>query len=148
MNSKDVLTILIIWFLLTLLFACLGLAALDWRRLDRLSGYDNVAEGRVTAKEPGNHQLVRYSYQAGQRAYSGSGNAGGVNPPFDRLNIGDRVTVFYNPQDPSESFLGDPKEHVSSLKAGVIFLAVVGPLFSLAGLYAKGWLPISKRGRA
>jgi hypothetical protein len=147
MNSKDVLTILIIWLLLTFFFACLGLAALDWRRWDELSGYDGVTDGRVTAKEPGNHRLVRYSYEVGGRAYSGSGNAGGVNPPFDRLNVGDRVAVFYDPQVPSESFLGDPKGHVSSLKAGVILFAVIGPLFSLLGLYAKGWLPITKQGR-
>ena len=53
-----------------------------------------------------------------------------------------------DPRDPSESFLGDPKEQVRSLKRGVIFLAVVGPLFSLIGLYSKGWLPIPRQGRA
>jgi hypothetical protein len=147
MNSKGVLTIFTIWLLLTFFFACLGLAALDWRRWDKLSGYDNVTEGRVTAKEPRNHQLVRYSYEVGGRAYSGAGNAGRGNPSFDQLNIGDRVRVSYDPHDPSESFLGNPEAQLRSLKTGVIFLAVLGPLFSLVGLYSKGWLPISKQGR-
>jgi len=56
--------------------------------------------------------------------------------------VGDQVKVFYDPDNPKESILGDPQGQVTSITKGVLFLAIVGPLFALIGLHRKGWLPI------
>jgi hypothetical protein len=80
-----------------------------------------------------------------QQVYSGLGSAGGINPGFEQLVIGDKIRVFYNPDDPKESFLGDPKDQLVSTSKGILFLAIVGSTFSMAGLYLKGWPPGTKR---
>jgi len=38
-------------------------------------------------------------------------------------------------------------DQAGAITAGVLFLAIVGPAFSMMGLYAKGWLPVRRRGR-
>ena len=147
MNSKAIMITILMWLALALTFAGIGSAALDWAKWHGLAERGVEAEGRVIAKEPENHEFVRYSYVVGGETYSGVGSAGRGNPEFEQLNTGDRVKVFYDPDNPNESILGDPQEQASSINRGVLFLAVVGPLLTLVLLYHKGWLPISKQAR-
>ena len=144
---KSVLITIFIWLALTIGFAALGVFALDWQNWHRVASHGVDLKGEVIGKEPENHRFIRYSYLVGQRTYTGLGSAGGRNPEFDRLNVGDVVTVTYDSSNPEESILSDPKSQASSVTRGALFLAVVGPLFSMVGLYAKGWLPFSSRGR-
>ena len=95
MVSRSVLITFIIWLALTVIFALL--------KYRRLAKWGVAIEGQVIAKEPGNHQFIRYSDSVGQQTYSGLGNAGRGNPAFEQLNIGDSVKVFYDPDDPKDS---------------------------------------------
>ena len=135
MVSISVLITFIIWLTLTVIFALFGMVVLDWQKYRRLAKYGVAIEGRVIAKEPDNHQFIRYSYSVGQQSYSGLGNAGRGNPAFERLNIGDSVKVFYDPDDPKVSFLGDPKDQSESNTRGVLFFTLLGPLFSIIGMH-------------
>ncbi len=113
-----------IWFLSTITFAALGITYLHVPKFYRLAKDGMSIEGWVVAKEPLNHQTVRYSYVIGTQTNHGAGNAGNGNPPFDQLNIGDPVRVSFNPNSPSESYLGDPTSELSSLTRGVILIAL------------------------
>jgi hypothetical protein len=144
MYSKGILTIVLIWVALTIFFAAIGVVALDWRQCHALAQRGVEVEGKVIAKEPENHRLIRYSYVAGAETYFALGTGGDGNPEFEQLNTGDRVKVFYDPGNPKESILGNPQRQASSKTTGVLFLAIIAPLFSIVGLYRKGWLPIFK----
>jgi len=147
MNSKSVLITISIWLTLTIGFAALGVFALDWQKWHKLAKQGVETKGKVVGKEPDNHRFIRYSYVVGQRTYTGLGSAGGRNPEFEQMNIGDGITVTYDSEKPEESISGDPKSQAGSVTFGVLFLAIVGPSFSMIGLYARGWLPVSTRGR-
>ena len=120
---------------------------LDWQKWHELAKYGIETNGHVVRKEPDNHRFIQYSYTVDQQTYSGLGNAGEDSPEFDQLNVGDVVRVFYNPDNPKESILGNPESQARSIRNGILFLAIFGPLISMIGLYTKGWLPGSRRRR-
>lgn len=148
MNSKAILITVLIWLGLTVGFTAIGIVALDWPKWHSLARRGVEVEGRVIAKETENHRFIRYSYVVDGKNYSGLGSAGRGNPEFEQLNIGGAVKVFYDPDKPEESIPGSPQEQAGSITTGILFLAILGPLFSLVGLHRKGWLPISKESRS
>jgi len=141
MNPKPQITTFVIWLVLLVVLGAFGIYVLDWTKYHRLAKSAVQTEGSVVSKEPANDRSIHYSFKVNDRLYSGVGNAGGINPEFDQLNVGDPVKVSYDPENPEESFLGNAKEQSDSITRGVLFLAVVGSLASVIGLYAKGWLP-------
>ena len=147
MTSRDLTISVLIWVLLLGMFGAFGVFVLDWPEYRYLAHNAVETTGKVTAKEPSNHRAIRYSYQVDGQMYSGIGNAGRGNPEFDQLEIGSPLKVYYDPNDPGKSLLGNPTEQWNSLTRGVIFLALAGSVLCLAGLYSKGWLPIAKHSR-
>jgi hypothetical protein len=147
MKSRPFVITALIWFALTIVFAVLGLIVSNWQKWHTLAKYGVETKGNVVKKEPDNHRFIHYSYAVDQRTYSGLGSAGEGNPEFEQLKVGDSVTVVYNPDNPKESILGNAESQASSIRNGILFLAILGPLFSMTGLYARGWLPVSKRRR-
>jgi len=121
--SKPVLYA-VIWVFSTGAFAVFGIIFLNMTKFYRLARHEMIVEGRVRAKEPLNHQTVHYSYPVGTQTYYGAGNAGDANPTFDELSIGDPVRVSVNPNNPAESYLGDPQSELNSLIRGLVLIAL------------------------
>ena len=71
-----------------------------------------AAEGWVTAKGLDGSRLVNYSFMVGQSLHSGIDKAGLGSPDYDSLGVDDDVIVYYLPEDPDVSSLGDPKDHL------------------------------------
>ena len=142
LNRKSVALTLLIYVVLVIFFALIGLTVLEWPKYQKLSRDALKTVGRVVGKEPSNHNFVRYSFEVDHMLFAGIGNAGGENPSFDELKVGDSVIVYYDPEDPNRSFLGNPKSQATSATTGVIFIALVGSVLSIIGLYSKSWLPI------
>ena len=138
------LTVLV-YGILTCAFALLSVTFLDWREYQHLAKTGIRTIGRVTSKEPENHNFVRYSFIVGPETFFGYGNAGGENKEFEQLSVGSPITIYYDPENPSFSFLGSPIRQAESATRGVIFMTVAGSLLSMVGLCAKGWLPICNR---
>jgi hypothetical protein len=138
----------LIWLAFALAIAAFLVIGLDWRKWHGLSARAVETKGRVTAKEPENHNFIRYSYQVGQQNYEGLGSVGGANPTFEHLNIGDLITVFYDSDDPETSIAGDAHAQSSSIVMAVVFGVIVGPPIGMMGSYRKGWLPISDHARS
>jgi hypothetical protein len=128
--TTKILICLAVWLLFATLALAIGLKITDWLTYRELSNGVGVY-GKVTAKEPDNHQIIRYSYMVGQQTYSGVGHGGRGNPSFGELNVGDRVIVFYDPASPSISVMGNPQSHQQVEMGGIIFLVVFLPLFPL-----------------
>jgi hypothetical protein len=120
-----------VWLIFAGLAAFIGLKFTDWLTYRRLSNGISIY-GRVVSKDPENHQIVRYSFVVGQQLFSGIGHGGRGNPAFNQLEIGQRVVVFYDPQDPSFSCMGYPESHQGVEMAGIIFLVLFVPLGPLA----------------
>src|SRR5215475_10046603 len=111
---------LIVWLLLTVGALVFGILVLRWPIYHALAVDGVATRGKVAAKEPENHRFVRYSYVVGGIPYNGIGSAGFGNPEFEEISIGDEVIVYYNPETPQISFLGDPKHQLESITRGVV----------------------------
>jgi hypothetical protein len=126
-------------FLLWLLFAMLiaiMLASSYWTQYFYLSRHGVFTYGVVTAKEPKNHQVVRYTYNVAGKDYSGEGRAGYRTPTFDKLNVGDQVLVAYDQTDPQESCLGDPQLLLKGESFAIIGASVIGSMLIVVSIYA------------
>lgn len=87
--------ILVLWFAGALAIA-IPLYRLNMPHYQRLTrGVRGI--GVVTALEPGNHQAVRYKFEAGGKDYFGVGRAGFGNPEFCSLSVRQTVIVYYDP---------------------------------------------------
>jgi Protein of unknown function (DUF3592) len=144
MTARAVVVTLIIWLVVTAVFATIGVVALDWPKWYGVAARGVRTKGTVTGKEPDNHQFIRYSYEVGGQVYSDFGSAENGNPTFEQLNIGDQVNVFYDSDNPSKSVLGNPQAQATSMTIMVVFVAIAFPLIVMFSLYQKGWLPIAK----
>lgn len=141
MSLRNLLVLIGIWLGITCIFALFATSKLDPGKYRGLASKGVAVQGRVTGKEPENHQFLVYSYTVGQAVYSGKGNAGRGNPSFEQLKVGDPVKVYYDPDSPQISFLGDPIEQSASVSKAVIFMTILGPIILVMGLVLKGWLP-------
>src|SRR5207237_7449936 len=97
------------WLALSALSLILGLLLFNPYPSYNLSKNGIRTIGQVTALEPTNHQVVRYTYVVDSLEYLGSGNAGHGNPPFENIRVGQSVLVFYDPMNPKVSSLGYPQ---------------------------------------
>ena len=121
--------VIVLWLLLVAVFGAAGYILIRPATSQTLRDNPIVTQGRVIAKEPHNHSIVRYSYTVGGQTYTGIGHGGRGNPKFDDLAIGNPVRVVYNSKDPSESFMGSPEHDLRVNRAGVVFFALVPSTF-------------------
>lgn len=88
----------------------------------------------VTAKEQENHQFIRYKYNVNSEFYEGIGSAGNGNPRFSEIENGDKVLVFYDPDSPEISILGNPQIMFQREQDTVYFASLIVSLFLSIGL--------------
>ena len=91
------------WNLLIVTPWVLGAAlSIYWWRTDRAIAHrQQTAQGTVLTHEPHNHDRYGYSFSLNGKSYSG------WQVPNDKLepSVGQQVTVYYDPTDPSISAL-------------------------------------------
>jgi YD repeat-containing protein len=100
------------------LFASTAVAVLSGQQYiehRRLALHGQVAEGRLTAIRPKEHQTVRYTFHAAGRAYEGVDQGVGA--------VGDAVQVTYLPSDPTVSTLDDPAREAADDRFALFFVA-------------------------
>ncbi|HMO79953.1 MAG TPA: DUF3592 domain-containing protein [Pyrinomonadaceae bacterium] len=126
------------WLILTVIGYLIGHAIFDPSKHLELEENGSAVHGKVIKLEPENHQLVHYSYRVGEAEFQGTGTAGGYNPGFAELNVGDQVIVVYIENSPEKSMLGYPSYDRSVNEQAVVATAVVFPIFpmlSIVGFY-------------
>jgi hypothetical protein len=137
--ARTVMVMGLTWLALTVISLLIGLVFFNPFPANRLAKSSVQSEGRVTALEPTNHQIIRYSYRVGAQEYQGSGHDGGGNPAFKDITIGQTVIVFYDPSRPEVSTLGSPGGPLYGNVLGVIFVTLMLPIFIIFSLYRLGY---------
>jgi hypothetical protein len=137
--SRRLLALSLTWLALTVVFFGIGLVCFNPRPDYRLAKSNLPTEGRVTALEPDNHQIVRYTYRVGPQEYAGSGHGGQGNPAFKDITVGQSVIVYYDPTRPTVSTLGSPASPLFGNVLGVIFVTLLPPIFVIWTLYRMGY---------
>lgn len=137
--GRRLLAIGLTWLALAVLGFGIGLWCFNPTTDYRLAKSNVRTEGRVTALEPANHQIVRYTYLAGTQEYKGAGHGGRGNPEFKDINVGQTVVVYYDPTRPEVSTLGSPGAPLYGNVLGVIFVTLMLPTFIIFTLYRMGY---------
>ncbi len=131
--------LVVAWLAATLLAGVAGIILLDVPKYYRLTRYGVPAEGSITDLQPRNHRSVIYQYQTERSAYNGGGHAGDIEADFDQLRLGQKVTVFYDPDKQEVSCLGDPSRHLRSNLTGVALITTCPTLYLLVVKIRGTW---------
>ena len=116
------------WLVMALAIA-VGIGSLNWLSYRRLAV--RGVSGRATVVEllPKNHNTVRYEYQVAGRTFQGQMQSWQPNPPLEQLSVGQPLFVYYDPEHPEESVLGDPKPIFKNETISIALAAVGFPTF-------------------
>lgn len=129
---------IIIWCLLAYGFHYF-LGNLNLPRFETLSKRGMETKGKVLEKFPNNHATVKYSFSIKGRDYVETGHVGYGNPRFENLSLGQVVTVFYDPLDPTNSTLGDPEKERQNESLTMNMVTFLMPTFVMFALFRKGF---------
>jgi hypothetical protein len=92
--------------------------------------HNKTTTGTIIQKFPDNHLGIHFTYKVDGRVYEGNGYAGQINRPFDQIQLGDTVTVFYDEQKPDTSTLESPNilsmQKIGQTIAVALILSVLG----------------------
>ena len=126
-----------VWLAFALIFGFIAARVLR-SPYDRLVRNGMVTEGRITRKEPDNHQNVHYSYIVGSETYSGVGHGGqGRIDRFDLLQVGQKVQIHYDRDSPTISSLGDPALRLRSANLSTVSTSLLFSTFATIVLWWK-----------
>jgi hypothetical protein len=100
----------------------------------RMTRRPSTTEGTITGKRPENRNRVTYRFEAGHRTYNAEGAVGDA---YESINIGAKVPVIYDAQNPEMSEIYDlEKPHqwgLASPDAVFLQMLVISSIFSLMG---------------
>jgi hypothetical protein len=122
----------ITWLLLAVVIA-VGIGSLDWPAYRRMAA--RGVSGRATVVEllPKIHNTVRYQYEVGGQTFGGQMQSWQPNPPLERLGVGESLVIYYDPQHPAASVLGDPKPMLWNETISVSLAALGMPTLIVVG---------------
>jgi len=83
---------------------------------------------------PEYHQNVRYTFDVNGRTYQGLDGVAALGKRPEEMTVGEQVIVYYLPDDPSMSCIGDPEYATTPLRSkliGAFWVASVASLLSL-----------------
>src|SRR5437016_1374800 len=98
----------ITWVVLAFVIA-VGIGSVNWPAYRRMAARGVSGKATVVELLPKIHNTVRYHYEVGGRKFEGQTQSWQPNPPLEQLGVGQSLVIYYDPQRPGESVLGDPK---------------------------------------
>ena len=123
----------ITWVLLAIVIA-LGIGSLNWPTYRRMAARGVSGKATVIELLPKIHNTVRYHYEVGGQKFEGQMQSWQPNPPLEQLGVGQPLVIYYDPQRPEVSVLGDPKPMLRNETISVLFAA-----FGVPTLIVVGW---------
>ncbi|MBV9155792.1 MAG: DUF3592 domain-containing protein [Acidobacteriaceae bacterium] len=112
------------WNLLIVLPWLLGTALVvhEWAVDRTIAQREKTADGTITTHQAANHDRYGYSFSINDRSYSGW-----QSPAKQDFRVGQQVTVFYDPLDPTRNALTDFSElEIGSIGPVPILLLGIG----------------------
>ncbi len=119
------------WLALALAIAVV-IGRLNWPAYRRIAAVGVRGQATVVELLPNIHNTVRYEYFVAGRAFQGQMQSWQPNPSLQQLGVGEPLVIYYDPQHPEESVLGDPKPMFQNETISVGLAAVVFPTFVVA----------------
>jgi Protein of unknown function (DUF3592) len=108
MPKTPYITFLLIWLGMVIVIG-IGIGSLNWRFYRRMTTDGVAGQANVIELLPMDHKTVRYRYHVAGREFHGQRQSWPPNPPLEELAIGQMVVVYYDPEHPEQSVLGDPR---------------------------------------
>ncbi len=113
------------WLVLAVVIA-VGIGSLNWLSYRSMETRGVSGQGTVIELLPKIHNTVRYEYHVRGQSFEGRMQAWRPNPPLEQLSVGQSLVIYYDPEHPEKSVLGDPKgmienETISVALATIIF---------------------------
>lgn len=99
----------------------------------RLRNRGVLAEGVALGRKP--HDQIEYSFMVEGRVYTNVGIPGMGAPRFEEIAVGQRLPVYYLPQSPEVSCLGDPGKLLHNELPPVLLVIVLFPS-AIVGIFA------------
>lgn len=116
------------WLVLSVVIA-IGIGSLNWPSYHHLA--KRGVSGRATVIEllPKIHNTLRYEYHVAGQTFQGQMQSWLPNPPLEQLGIGQSLVIYYDPEHPEKSVLGDPKPMLVNETISVALAAILFPTF-------------------
>jgi hypothetical protein len=121
----------IAWLVLAAVTA-VGIGSLNWPKYHHMAAVGVSGQASVIQLLPKIHQTVRYEYRVGELEFQGRMQSWQPNPPLEQLTVGQPLVIYYDPQHPAESVLGDPKPMLQNETISVALAAIMVPSFLVA----------------
>ncbi len=118
----------ITWLLLAVVTA-VGIGGLNWPVYRRMAARGVLDKATVVELFPKIHDTVRYEYEVGGRTFEGKMQSWQPNPPLEQLGVGQSLVIYYDPQHPEVSVLGDPKLILRNETISVLLATLGVPTF-------------------
>jgi hypothetical protein len=122
------------WNLFVVLPWALGaiLFIYEWKVDREISTREQTTQGVITTHEPANHNRYGYAFSVNEKPFNGW-----ESPKKQELEIGKRVVVYYDPQNPKKNALTDFRE---------LGMDSIGPVpMLLFGIGAVAWFIRAQR---
>jgi uncharacterized protein DUF3592 len=127
----------IIWFVLAATVA-IGLVSLNWPAYRRMVVRGVSGQATVVDLLPKNHQTVRYEYHVAGRIFQGCMQSWQPNAPLEQLRVGQTLVIYYDPEHPEESVLGDPRPMLKNETISIALGALIFPTFFVLAWARRG----------
>jgi hypothetical protein len=108
-----------------------GFLSLGQERVQYFTNYGVLTYGKVLAKQPDDRHTVVYTYAVEGFEFTAVGHAGQGNSEFEEIQSGQKVIVFFDPEEPSDSFLGDPRPIAIANERIIFKLTLLVPLIPI-----------------
>jgi hypothetical protein len=118
----------IFWTFLAIVFA-FGIGGLNLPRFYRLTKHGVLGQASAVRLAPENHCTVYYQYQVGGRTYHSQGQSWMPNPPLGDIAVGQKLVIYYDPENPSVAVLGNPKSMLKNEVISVGLATIAFPTF-------------------
>jgi len=111
----------------------------------RLATRGVEARGIVLELHPEIHATLTYKYQVGGSTFRGQTQPWPPNPPLQQIKVGQEVVIYYDPEHPEVSALGDPHLMLNNEISSVVLGAIGLPTFLVIVLKYRNFKIIPSR---
>jgi hypothetical protein len=123
----------ILWLLLAVL-AFIAMGSVNLPLFHRIRANGVRQQAIATKLTPEFHYTVCYEYQVDGAKFEGQDQSWPPNPPLNEIKVGQSLVVYYDPQNPSRSVLGNPEPRLMNELTSVGTVTLVLPTVIVFGL--------------